>query len=196
MTIDQKDNTIRAMNAKLMFPSRPKVEYRVEKELYKRCIRCNIEDVKRELSAAKENRLYLLIFTAVFMLLAAIKNNYIRRDICSLAAAFSNSVCKCAAKLDLVFTKAAGIADKIENQTAAQVCNILIYFVLLILFLVVFIGVLWLLSYAIVYIFKEYWKSIHSGIAVFVATVIIIVVDTPIVTECKVSTIFIYFIIC
>ena len=58
----------------------------------------------------------------------------------------------------------------------------------------VFIGVLWLLSYAVVYIFKEYWKSIHSGIAVFVATVIIIAVDTPLVTGCEVSTILIYFI--
>ncbi len=74
-----------------------------------------------------------------------------------------------------------------------QVCDILIYFMLLILFLVVFIGVLWLLSYAIVYIFKEYWKSIHSGIAVFAAAIMIIVVDTPLVTECEVSTMLIYF---
>ena len=58
----------------------------------------------------------------------------------------------------------------------------------------VFIGVLWLLSYAIVYIFKEYWKSTHSGIAVFAAAIMIIVVDTPLVTECEVSTIPIYFI--
>ncbi|MBQ7265818.1 MAG: hypothetical protein IJS61_06940 [Firmicutes bacterium] len=181
------------MNAKLMFPSRPKVEYRVEKELFKRCIRCDVDDIKRELIIIKESRLYIIIFAAVFMLLAAVKNNYIRRDICSFAVAFSNIVCKCAAKLDLAFAKAAGIAGKIENQTAAQICGGLIYFVLLILFLAVFIGILWLLSYTLVYMFKEYWKSIHSGIAVFTAAIMIIVVDTPLVTECEVSTILIYF---
>ena len=193
-TIDQKEDTIRAMNAKLMFPSRPKVEYRVEKELFKRCIRCDIDDVKSKLRAAKDNMQFVTVFTVVFMLLAAIKNNYIRRDICALAVSFSNLVCKCAAKLDLAFTKAAEIADKIENQTAAQICGGLIYIVLLILFLAVFIGVLWLLSYALVYMVKEYWKSIHSGIAVFIAAIMIIAFDTPLVTECEVSTILIYFI--
>ena len=180
------------MNAKLMYPPKPKVEYR--ERLYQKCRDCDVREVKKELEETELFAVKIFIFTALFTLLAALKNAFIRRDICVLAVSFSRIVCKCDGKIHLALTKAASISDKINDPTAARVLGCLIYILLTIITAIFVIGVFWLLSYTLVYLFKKYWKGVYSELCIISAAVVILFFDKPILSECG-NTILIFLIL-
>lgn len=179
------------MNAKLMYPPKPKVEYR--ERLYQKCKDCDVREVKKELEETEFFAVKNFVFTALFMLLAALKNAFIRRDVCVLAVSFSRIVCKCGGKIHLALTKAASASDKINDPTAARVLGCLIYILLTIITAIFVIGVFWLLSYTLVYLFKKYWKGVYSELCIISAAIVILLFDKPLFSECG-NTILIFFI--
>ena len=191
-TIDQQEETIRAMNVKLLFPPKPKVEYR--ERLYQKCKDCDVREVKKELEETELFAVKNFIFTALFMLLAALKNTFIRRDICTLAVSFSRIVCKCGGKIHLVLTKAAHTANSITDPTAAKIVGGLIYILWAIIIAAIIIAVLWLLSYTLVHLVNKYWKDIYSELCIISAAVVILFFDAPIFSEC-INTILIFFVL-
>ena len=180
------------MNAKLIFPPKPKVEYR--ERLYQKCKDCDVREVKKELEETEFFAVKNFIFTALFMLLAALKNAFIRRDICTLAVSFSRIVCKCGGKIHLALTKAAHTANSITDPTAAKIVGILIYILWAIIIAAIIIAVLWLLSYTLVHLVNKYWKGVYSELCIISAAVVILLFDKPLFSEC-INTILIFFIL-
>ena len=162
--------------------------------LYQKCKDCDVREVKKELEETEFFAVKIFIFTALFTLLAALKNAFIRRDICTLAVSFSRIVCKCSGKIHLALIKAARAADKINDPTVAKILGCLIYIVLAIIIAVITIGVLWLLSYTLVHLVNKYWKDIYSELCIISAAVVILFFDAPIFSEC-INTILIFFIL-
>ena len=178
-TIDQQEETIRAMNAKLMFPPTPKKEYITRRVMYERCEKCEIGSIRESLSKIKRYFTELSVYTLFFMMITAVKNGKIRGDIVSMAESLKNFCAAHKTPPDMTFAQIFGFDKSTTDPQKAKICGIVLAALIIVIAAALILVVGFLAAYSITYLLDEYWDIWHTRLTVGNAALVIILSDLP-----------------